>query len=227
MPPTAQALYLWLCSYANESGQCYPSRAKLAYDCGCSDNTVDRMIDLLIEKGLLYKEPRVKDNEKQTNLYTVLIHEGSPTVSLPTSTMGVGVAPQDGIELYPVLTQSNKGGDLYEVRTEVENLPNTWKAKDKVIPTPYSPEKTKEAWSKGERRLQVLSWFMAETGLWSKATNVMKLRQIMNRHSKAAERIANADWELSEVKEARKKIKFNPSLEGEWTLETIEKYLTK
>ncbi len=101
---------MWLCAYANETGECYPSRITLSKMVGCSLKTVDRMMVLLIEKGLVKKENRVKDKEKQTNLYTVLIVEGSPTKAVPPPTEAVGVAPQRRIELNPDLTQSTQHG---------------------------------------------------------------------------------------------------------------------
>ncbi len=104
--PIAQTLYMWLCAYAGDTGECFPSRTTLSAKVGCSDNTIDRMLLILLEKGLIKKENRFKNNEKQTNLYTVQILGGTPTASLPTPTRSPGVAPQDGIELNPVLTQS-------------------------------------------------------------------------------------------------------------------------
>jgi len=70
---TAQCLYMWLCSYANETGECFPSRAKLAEDCGCSIRTIDASLEILIKKGLVIKEHRFLENKKQTNLYTVVV----------------------------------------------------------------------------------------------------------------------------------------------------------
>lgn len=29
LPPAAQALFMWLCAYADKDGRCYPSRAAL------------------------------------------------------------------------------------------------------------------------------------------------------------------------------------------------------
>ena len=218
--PIAQSLYMWLCSYANESGNCFPSRATLAKDVGCSDNSIDRMLDILLEKGLIQKETRLKNGEKQTNLYTVIVRGGSPTRSLPSPTQGVGVAPHRGIELNLVLTQSTEGG------AERENEPED-RISSRVIPNPYSVGATKEKWSDGELRLQVLNWYFAESGLWNKATSKVRLQALMRRHNNAAVRIARAEWSPSELKAAKKQIDNNNFLQGEWTLETLEKYLTK
>lgn len=111
MPVAAQALYMWLCAYANDTGECFPSRARLAKDCNCSLNTIDRFTKLLEDRGLLKIEKRFKNNEQITNLYTLMIVEGgSPTDEPPSPTDEQGVAPQMNTELNPILTQSTYQG---------------------------------------------------------------------------------------------------------------------
>lgn len=83
--PTAQAIYMWLCSYANETDNCYPSRATLAKDARCSDRTVDEMLELLLEKGLIKKKGRKEGERQLSNLYTVMIVERGEGGSLPPS----------------------------------------------------------------------------------------------------------------------------------------------
>lgn len=70
--PTAQAIYMWLCNYANEDGNCFPSRKTLSKDAKCSVKTVDNMMKLLVEKGLVTVEHRSDERGDQgTNLYTL------------------------------------------------------------------------------------------------------------------------------------------------------------
>tara|TARA_R110000868_G_scaffold363247_1_gene625512 strand:+ start:217 stop:897 length:681 start_codon:yes stop_codon:yes gene_type:complete len=117
MPVPAQALYMWLCAYANETGECFPARSTLARDCDCSLNTVDRMTQLLVDRGLLEVSKRIKNGENMTNLYTVVIWGGSPTGEQPSPTDRQGVAPQIDKELNPVLTQTTVSGDKLRVET--------------------------------------------------------------------------------------------------------------
>lgn len=84
--PTAQALYMWLCAYANETGNCFPSRKTLAYDLNCSESMIDNMLGLLIEEGLLKKKGRKAGNEQLSNLYTVLIVPPLPLSGTPPTT---------------------------------------------------------------------------------------------------------------------------------------------
>ncbi len=85
LPAATQTLYVWLCSYADENGECYPSRAKLAEDIGGSVRTVDTHLKKLEELGLIEKQNRVKNNEKQSNLYQLLIVEGSADIAPPSA----------------------------------------------------------------------------------------------------------------------------------------------
>jgi len=81
----SQALFMWICAYANEEGVCWPSRANLAKNLNCSDRTIDSYLKELEEKKFLKKEERIKDNEKQSNLYQVLIIGGGSEKSSPPS----------------------------------------------------------------------------------------------------------------------------------------------
>jgi hypothetical protein len=73
LPPTAQALFMWLCSYADKDGQCYPSRTVLAKNLHCAVRSVDAHLAHLIEAGFIEKHNRVQGNEKQSNLYQIML----------------------------------------------------------------------------------------------------------------------------------------------------------
>lgn len=71
LPSTSQALYIWICKYANDDGECFPSRSKLAKHIGCDVRTVDKHINFLIELGFMTKEIRHKKGSKEnmSNMY--------------------------------------------------------------------------------------------------------------------------------------------------------------
>lgn len=78
LDPQTQVLYMWLNSYANDDGECFPSIERLAVDCGMSRDTVIRRLEVLCEKGLVKKQNQYVDNRQTTNLYTMeLLGEGS------------------------------------------------------------------------------------------------------------------------------------------------------
>lgn len=94
MSATSQALFMWLCVYANELGQCYPSRKKLAKNLSCSIRTVDASLNELIEQGFLKKENRISGNQKQTNLYQIHILSGGGSVE-PMDFEQMGISDVD------------------------------------------------------------------------------------------------------------------------------------
>lgn len=71
----AQAVFLWICSYANKNGICIPARSTLARDIGITDDTVDAAIKKLCSRGLLSKIPRFMGSRQLTNAYQVLVKE--------------------------------------------------------------------------------------------------------------------------------------------------------
>lgn len=222
--PTAQALYMWLSSYANETGNCFPSRKTLANDVGCSEDTVDKMLVMLVENGLISKEMRFSGGSQSSNMYTVLIKGGSRQNRPPQPYTTAPLPARIGTNSNQ-LTKTTEGAN--EVREVIIDLEKEEKIFARVIPSPYSVEVAQEMWSDGELRLQVLNWYFRESGLWAKATNRFKLKALMARHNSAAVRIARAEWTPRELNDAKKKISQNEKLDGEWTLETVEKYLTK
>jgi hypothetical protein len=123
MPVPAQALYMWLCAYANEDGECYPSRARLASDLDCTLPTVDRFTQLLVDRGLLSVEKRTKNGENMTNLYSVVIWGGSKADLPPSKQDLQGVVKDVDKELYPIVT---KPTELLEVK-DTEGSPKRLK----------------------------------------------------------------------------------------------------
>lgn len=77
LDPAAQILFVWLCSYADDDGSCFPSITRLAENCGMSRDTVLRRLDVLCERGLLKKSPQFVDGQQTTNRYQIMLVEGS------------------------------------------------------------------------------------------------------------------------------------------------------
>lgn len=67
----SQVLFMWLCSFTDEKGQCYPSVKRLAECCGLSRKTIIERVKVLIDKGFLTKSYRFSDNSQQSNLYQI------------------------------------------------------------------------------------------------------------------------------------------------------------
>jgi DNA-binding transcriptional ArsR family regulator len=77
LPAITQALFFWICNYSDDNGQCFPSRDTLATDMGVTRRTVDNHLKKLVEGGFVTVENRIFEGEKLTNLYQIMILEGS------------------------------------------------------------------------------------------------------------------------------------------------------
>lgn len=83
LPPEAQTIFMRICQYADDNGQCYPSRSRLAKQSGIRTvKTVDKYIDMLCSAGILQKTVRKKEGTKQneTNLYQIVLENEIPHV---------------------------------------------------------------------------------------------------------------------------------------------------
>lgn len=121
---TAQCLFMWLCYHANQDGKCFPSRKRLAELCGASVDTIDKMTILLVEKNLIVKTIRKKDEkENKTNLYEVIIGGVAAENGHLAESNGEGVAAQIGSELNPLsLTQSTEDVVTQKTKKFVSDL---------------------------------------------------------------------------------------------------------
>lgn len=75
----SQVLFMWLCSFTDEKGQCYPSVKRLAECCGLSRKTIIERVKILIDKGFLTKSYRFSDNTQQSNLYQIHLLPSVPS----------------------------------------------------------------------------------------------------------------------------------------------------
>lgn len=91
------------------------------------------------------------------------------------------------------------------------------------VDKPFNLEQTLENWCGSSRRsMQILGEFIKEKKL--KPDTKAKLDAIRDRHIKIANKLAKAGWSDNEISIASDKAK---KAIDEWTLETVEKYLTK
>jgi DNA-binding transcriptional MocR family regulator len=125
LDPLAQVLFLWLCSYADDDGTCYPSINRLAADCGMSRDTVIRKLEVLVNRKLLTRKHQFRDKYKASNLYQIML-VGSSTQQLRSSTERLGV-----------VAHSNQGSSTQQHRTKsIELNPiNSKEIKEKLTRT--------------------------------------------------------------------------------------------
>ena len=69
----ARAVYMYLTDHADKQGRCWPGIRTIAAELDMSRSTVKRALDDLCKEGLIYKEPRWRENGSYTsNLYKIL-----------------------------------------------------------------------------------------------------------------------------------------------------------
>lgn len=106
---TAQCLFMWLCHHANQDGQCFPSRKRLADLCGVSVDHIDKMMKVLVEQKIIEKIIRKNGAKNETNIYHIIIGGVADTNGQVADTNGQGVADTNGSELNPLsITKSNE-----------------------------------------------------------------------------------------------------------------------
>lgn len=115
----SQVLFMWLCSFTDDKGQCYPSVSRLAECCGLSRKTIIERVKVLIDKGFLTKSHRFSDNSQQSNLYQIHL---LPTV--PNTPPSVGKVKKVVQDLHPPsspVTDRTKTNEL-NLNNQKENL---------------------------------------------------------------------------------------------------------
>lgn len=120
MSPNLQVVFIWLCEHSDKNMQSFPSRKTLAQECGVSVRTLDRSIQELVNKGLIAKSARHRDNEQSTNLYEVVIPaQGGDTVARGSDTVTPGGATKTAHRTQPIINSTQ----LTQNSTNVELAP--------------------------------------------------------------------------------------------------------
>lgn len=76
-PTEVQTIFMWLCTFADDEGQCFPSRSNLAKKCSITTKTLDKYLTQIVELGLLEKTTRKKKGgrENMSNLYQIVVKD--------------------------------------------------------------------------------------------------------------------------------------------------------
>lgn len=102
MPANTQCVYLRICRHADSNGVCFPSRKKLALECGMNIKTLDKCLTVLEECKFIKKTQRKKDNSKEniSNLYQIMLFEDdnevAPKQVQPSTEIGATSSPKIG-----------------------------------------------------------------------------------------------------------------------------------
>lgn len=84
-------VYMYLCRCANNGKVAFPSYNTIGKNCSISKSTAIRSVKVLVEKGFVVKEYRIKDHaENYSNIYRVNYDLGSVTMTPGSATDAPG-----------------------------------------------------------------------------------------------------------------------------------------
>lgn len=126
-PSEMQTVFMWLNNYSDETGSCFPSRARLAKESGCNIKTVDKYLQMLVDDGFITKETRGVTGSKQklSNMYTILLLEDTPVLGsaevqemdTPSVEKGLSTYTNNGAVTQPIINSTNITKDTQVVIT--------------------------------------------------------------------------------------------------------------
>lgn len=137
-PSELQAIYLWLCEHSDDTGKSFPTKNTLAEEAGCSHNTLDKYLDMLVKCGMIDIIRRKKEgtNENTSNLYQVNL---VPKIRRPSTKINTTGGTNNGLETNLSINKPNltniqpKVVPPFSFKEEMDKLINsTWKP-NKII----------------------------------------------------------------------------------------------
>lgn len=163
----ASKIVLWhLADRHNPDFGCFPSQVRLAEDCEMARSTVNEHLNILEEKGLIYRERRVNDQtrRRESTRYLLAFEDGFP-VKKPCPNSGHGPEAMSGKPEIPCpekaeshvrisdtnlvrepIREPSRANGQTEARTEAgqadEDFQKFWQAH----PRPRNRERTWQAW---------------------------------------------------------------------------------
>lgn len=72
--PLAKFLLITIANFANEKYEAHPSKSRLASDMGCSESSVCKYLQTLVEEGLVEIEPRYVENVQITSIIRLMAY---------------------------------------------------------------------------------------------------------------------------------------------------------
>ncbi len=209
-PAEMQSVFFWLCAHANDDGVSFPSRKRLASECGVNIKTLDKYLEELILLGMVNKTSRKREGSKEniTNLYQIMVVEKDLEEEKvqPSAENGVTPSPENGAGTISSINYNNlttKQEDIFNLEGEIEKL---------LAYDTY--------W------LNILGVYLKRKGVDIRSRK--QLDVVRGRYVKVAKELTAFDREqiIEKIKECEKMVdRDNKPIN--WTLETVLKQLTK
>jgi predicted transcriptional regulator len=88
----AKLLYCAIRKYSNSQNECYPSRTKIANNCGFSVTTYKKAVNELIDKKLMIRQARVRANNSQTTNLFITTDITNEYIAVPDNIFEFGLS---------------------------------------------------------------------------------------------------------------------------------------
>jgi hypothetical protein len=117
-PSEMQAIYLWICQHADSDGMCFPKKATLSREAGCSHNTVDKYLKQLVKDEFLeIKQRKTKEGKNTSNEYQLLILGRGDVNS------GSGIPPNNGSQTISNINSTHLTTITEDIKEDKVTLP--------------------------------------------------------------------------------------------------------
>jgi hypothetical protein len=121
----AKAALNGLANYADEGGTCWPSIHTLAKGAGCSDNTMRRAIQRLVDLALVERQPRAGSSDiYRLNIGRAPSHVGTPPKAVPLPTKPAPLPTRQGTPPTVDVTPPTVGAEPSEPLTNRQGTTN-------------------------------------------------------------------------------------------------------
>lgn len=222
-PPILQVIFIWLCDHADDNGICYPSRERLADECGCEVRSIDKYMEILVSDGAIKKTKRKKpkSRENASNLYQVMIIEKlikeSDLKSLPSDLYSLS-----GGESNVPITQSSINSNQLTVASDKSEVEVKNKTKKQLREeAPFDDKKEQQAlWDSGWIRKKIVHNYFQKKNIHFE--NVKQFDSAVGRFLKVAEKL-----EGYTSRQIEKTMNYFEDKKLSWTLETIAKNISE
>jgi hypothetical protein len=114
LPPSVQTAFFWICVHADGQGVCFPTRKKLAFECGMTIKMLDKSLKILETAGIIMKTQRKKIGSKEntSNVYQIILSQFDVEVApAPAPAQVPALAPTATLQVAPIETPPSSHSD--------------------------------------------------------------------------------------------------------------------
>jgi hypothetical protein len=220
--PSDWFVYATIYWYEHMAGnKCFASNAAIARASGMGERTVGLALEHLEKCGFIEREFIDRGKTRRSQIHARVFFSQTPSLFGEGST---SVPPTKR-----VAQVCHPGGTGVPQSINIEKVIKPIAATSAAPVKIFNSEEKKKAWYDGDdEAFQLLAWFFDKKGIWKRFDSEAKLKAAVARHIRSARKLVKGDWSQKELNNAlTRMLEANPKMREEWTLDTLEKYLTK